>query len=305
MSAERGAGGESEGAGVWRAEEGRALPAGLHFVATPIGAARDITLRALDTLSEADILAAEDTRTLRQLMRIHGIAARGRKILAYHDHSGAGARETLLAALRSGARVACVSDAGTPLVSDPGFDLARAAIAEGIAVHASPGPSALLAALTVAGLPTDRFFFAGFLPSAAGARGRALEELRVVPGTLVFFESPRRAADSLAQMAEILGADRPAALCRELTKRFEEVHRAPLGDLAAQAAETPPRGEVVLVVGAGAPKEVSEVDIREMLVESLKSESVRDASAGVAARLGLPRRQVYALALELGRQGRG
>lgn len=292
-------------AGGWRPGEGRPLAPGLHFVATPIGAARDITLRALDTLAEAEILAAEDTRTLRQLLAIHAVPLGQRRLVAYHDHSAAAVREGLLAALREGARVAYASEAGTPLVSDPGFALARAAIAEGVAVHSCPGPSALLAALAVAGLPTDRFFFAGFLPSAAGAAGRALAELRAVPGTLVFFESPRRAAASLARMAETLGPDRPAALCRELTKRFEEVRRGRLAELAEAVAAAPPKGEVVIVVGADPGGEAEEADVREILGESLKGKTVRDAAAEVAERLGLPRRQVYALALELVRQRDG
>jgi 16S rRNA (cytidine1402-2'-O)-methyltransferase len=201
------------------------LAAGLYVVATPIGAARDITLRALDILGTAEVLAAEDTRSLQRLMEIHGIRRAGRELLAYHDHNAAAQRPRLLAAVAAGRSVALVSDAGTPLVADPGFKLVAEAVAQGLPVWAAPGASALLAALAVAGLPTDRFLFAGFPPPKAGLRARMMGELAAVPATLVFYESPRRLAASLAAMAEALGPDRPAAVCRELTKRFEEVRR--------------------------------------------------------------------------------
>jgi 16S rRNA (cytidine1402-2'-O)-methyltransferase len=275
------------------------VPPGLHFVATPIGTARDITLRALDTLAGADVLAAEDTRTARKLMELHGIALAGRPLVAYHDHNGPAVRPRLLAALGEGRSVAYVSEAGTPLVADPGFALARAAMAAGYPVHAVPGPSAVLAALTVSGLPTDRFLFAGFLPTKAGERRRTLAELSAVPATLVLFEAPGRAAATLAACAEVLG-DREAALCRELTKRFEEVRRGPLGALAAAAAAEPPRGEVVLVIDRGreAP---DEAEMEARLGEALKTMSVKDAAAEVADALSLPRRQVYQAALKMGR----
>jgi 16S rRNA (cytidine1402-2'-O)-methyltransferase len=275
------------------------VPPGLHFVATPIGTARDITLRALDTLAGADVLAAEDTRTARKLMELHGIALAGRPLVAYHDHNGPAVRPRLLAALGEGRSIAYVSEAGTPLVADPGFALARAAIAAGYPVHAVPGPSAVLAALTVSGLPTDRFLFAGFLPTKAGERRRTLAELSAVPATLVLFEAPGRAAATLAACAEVLG-DREAALCRELTKRFEEVRRGPLGALAAAAAAEPPRGEVVLVIDRGreAP---DEAEMEARLGEALKTMSVKDAAAEVADALSLPRRQVYQAALKMGR----
>jgi 16S rRNA (cytidine1402-2'-O)-methyltransferase len=277
---------------------------GLYLVATPIGHARDITLRALDVLAGADLVAAEDTRQARKLMDIHGIRRAGRSILPYHDHNGAAQRPRLLAALAEGRSVALVSDAGTPLVADPGWRLAAEAIAAGHAVSAVPGASALLAALSVAALPTDRFLFAGFLPPRDAARRRALAELAAVPATLVFYESPRRLAATLAAMAEVLGAGRSAAVCRELTKRFEEVRRDTLGALAAaQAAAPVPRGEVVVLVGPPLPAPEPDADALDaVLAEALGRLSVRDAAAEVAARLDLPRRHVYARALALAKR---
>lgn len=278
------------------------LAPGLYLVATPIGAARDITLRALDILGSADLLAAEDTRQTRKLLDIHGVRRDGRTILAYHDHNGAAQRPRLLAALAEGKSVALVSDAGTPLIADPGYRLAVEAAAAGHRVVAAPGASALLAALSVAGLPTDRFLFAGFLPPKSGARLRALAELAPTPATLVFYESPRRLAESLGAMAARLGAERPAAVCRELTKRFEEVRRAPLARLAGEyAAMEPPKGEVVVVVGPPLAQEVGPDALDAALVAALETGSVKDAAAEVSNRLGLPRREVYARALELAR----
>jgi 16S rRNA (cytidine1402-2'-O)-methyltransferase len=278
------------------------LAPGLYLVSTPIGAARDITLRALDILESADILAAEDTRTARKLMDIHGVKRDRRAILPYHDHNGAAQRPRLLAALAEGKSVALVSDAGTPLIADPGFKIAAEAIAAGHAVVAAPGASALLAALSVAGLPTDRFLGGGFLPPKDMARRKALAALAAVPATLVFYESPRRLAATLAAMADALGAERPAAVCRELTKRFEETRRGTLGALAAEyGAEDAPKGEIVVVVGPPLETEVAEEDLDAALAAALDGASVKDAATEVAARLGLPRRQVYARALELAR----
>lgn len=283
-----------------RHEPAGALAPGLYLVATPIGNARDITLRALDVLASADILAAEDTRNTRKLLEIHGIRRDGRSLWPYHDHNGPQQRPRLLAALAEGRSVALVSDAGTPMVADPGFPLAREAIEAGHEVTALPGASALLAALAISGQPTDRFLFAGFLPPKAAARRRALEELAQVPATLVFYEAPRRVAESLAAMAETLGPERPAALCRELTKRFEEARRGTLGSLAADLAGGPdPRGEIVLVIGPPLAREIGDAELDTRLRVALAEGTVKDAASAVAAALGLPRRRVYARALAL------
>ena len=276
------------------------LAPGLYFVATPIGTARDITLRALDVLASADVLAAEDTRTLRKLMEIHAVPAGDRPIIAYHEHNGPKVRPRLLAMLAEGKSVAYASEAGTPLVSDPGFVLAREAIAAGADVTAAPGPSAVMAALTVAGLPTDRFFFAGFAPAAQGARRSYLESLVAVPGTLVFFESPKRVGKLLTDMAEVLGGTRQAAVCRELTKKFEETRRGTLQALAAQYAGTPPRGEVVVLVDrAGAEAAASDDEIAAALRDHMAEGSLKDAVAAVSAAYGRPRKAVYQMALAL------
>ncbi len=281
------------------AEAPRALGPGLYLVATPIGSARDITLRALDILGAADVLAAEDTRRARHLLDIHGIRRDTRGLVPYHDHNGAAQRPRLLAALAEGRSVALVSDAGTPLVADPGYRLAVEAIAAGHKVHAAPGASAVLAALSVAGLPTDRFFFAGFAPPKHSARLRFLGEIAAVPATLVLYESPRRLAEALADMAEALGAGRDAAVCRELTKRFEETRRGTLGALAeTYAAEPEPKGEIVVVIGPPVAEEVGEAALDAALDAAMERLSVRDAAAEVARALGLPRRVVYARALE-------
>ncbi|WP_109466244.1 16S rRNA (cytidine(1402)-2'-O)-methyltransferase [Albibacillus kandeliae] len=277
------------------------LGPGLHFVGTPIGTARDITLRALDVLASADLIAAEDTRSLRHLMDIHGIPLGGRQVIAYHDHSGPGVRAKLVEAMAAGQSVAYASEAGMPLIADPGYDLSRAVAEAGHPVTTAPGPSALLTALTLAGLPTDAFFFAGFLPNATGARKGRLEELKAVPGTLVFYESPKRVAASLADMAGVLGGERPAALCRELTKKFEEVRRGTLDELAQSVTEAPPKGEIVLVVDRGRSEKISESDVEEDLRRALEDNSLRDAADIVARMHDLPRRKVYQMALNLGK----
>ena len=272
---------------------------GLHFIATPIGAARDITLRALDILAGADVLAAEDTRTLRHLMEIHGIHVGGRQLIAYHDHNGEAVRPRLIAALKDGKSVAYASEAGTPLVADPGFQLARAAIAEGVTVLDAPGPSALLCALAVAGLPTDRFMFAGFLPNRQGARQSALADLAHIPATLVLYESPKRLVACLHDMEKVLGRDRQAAVCRELTKKYEEVVRGTLSELVAAFSERDVKGEVVIVVNRAAPSEISAASVEEALKSALQSHSVKHAVTFVAETLGMSRRGVYQLALKL------
>ncbi|WP_116598362.1 16S rRNA (cytidine(1402)-2'-O)-methyltransferase [Primorskyibacter marinus] len=280
------------------------LAGGLYFVATPIGNARDITLRALDVLATADVLAAEDTRSLRKLMEIHGVSVGERPLLAYHDHNGGKMRPRIMAEIAAGKSVAYASEAGTPLISDPGFDLLRAAAEDGLPVHSLPGASAVLTALTMAGLPTDKFLFAGFLPNAKGQRKSALKALASVQATLVFYESPKRTAAMLADAAEVLGADRPAAMCRELTKRFEECRRGTLAELAENIASGPIKGEVVIVIGRGEVKAVSESVMIGMLEDALKRMSVRDAADIVAEGTGAPRRKVYQMALKLG-QGDG
>ncbi len=275
------------------------LAPGLYLVATPIGAARDITLRALDILRDAEVLAAEDTRRLRQLMAIHGVALRGRRIRAYHDHNDAAARPALLAALHAGRSVAYASEAGTPLISDPGYQLARDAGAAGLAVRAAPGASAVLAALAVAGLPTDRYLFAGLPPAKAGARRTYLADLATVRATLVLYEAPGRVSRLLGELSQTLGPTREVAVCRELTKRFEEVTRGTLGTLAAAFAGRDLRGEVVLVIDRGAPPAPSPDALDGALRDALTRLSLRDAADEVAARLGLPRKDAYRRALLL------
>ena len=276
-----------------------ALAPGLYLVATPIGSARDITLRALDILATAQVLAAEDTRSARRLMDLHGIALGGRPLIAYHDRNGPQARPKIMAALSAGKSVAYVSDAGTPLVADPGYQLLRAALAEGHAATTAPGPSAVLAALSLSGLPTDRFLFAGFAPAKTGAREKWLSELKEIPATLVLFESPKRIHRLLGELCEAWGADRQVALCRELTKKFEEVRRGALSDVHRSVEQDPPRGEIVLVIGHGAALARSQDDIDTALRAALVDQPVKAASSAVAQALGLPKRDVYQRALDL------
>jgi 16S rRNA (cytidine1402-2'-O)-methyltransferase len=278
--------------------EAEPIRPGLHVVATPIGNLGDISFRALATLAAADAVLAEDKRVTRNLLAHYGIAT---PLMAYHEHNAAIVRPHLIARLQSGAALALVSDAGTPLISDPGFKLVAEAAAAGIEVVSVPGASAVLAALSVAGLPTDRFFFEGFLPSKTAARRERIAALAPIPGTLVFFESPRRVAETLVDLAEILGP-RQAAIARELTKHFETVRRGSLPELAETlAGEATPKGEIVLLVGApdaDAPV-LSSGDIDAALREALEKLSVKDATAVVSAQTGQPRRQVYARAVQL------
>ncbi|MGR3541411.1 MAG: 16S rRNA (cytidine(1402)-2'-O)-methyltransferase [Hasllibacter sp.] len=273
------------------------VPPGLTLVSVPIGNARDVTLRALDVLRGAEVLAAEDTRALRRLMEIHGIPLRGRRIHAYHDANGPRARPALMRALSEGRSVAYASEAGTPMVADPGLKLAREAIAAGHPVTAAPGPVAAVAALTLSGLPTDRFLFAGFPPPAAGARRRWLEELAGAGATVVLYESPRRVHRLLGECCETFGDGREAALGRELTKRFEEVVRGPLGEIAEGLAGRELKGEVVLCIGPGAA--AAAADLPALLAEAMGGGSLRDAVDRVAAATGAKRREVYRLALEM------
>ncbi len=277
------------------------LTAGLYFVGVPIGTARDITLRALDVLASADVLAAEDTRSLRRLMDIHGVPLGARRIVAMHDHSGTGVTDKLVAAVKSGQSVAYASEAGMPLIADPGFELARAVAGAGLMLTCAPGPSALPTALALGGLPTDAFFFAGFLPNATAARKAALENLREIPGTLVFYESPKRLGAMLRDAADVLGAERQAAVCRELTKKFEEVQRQSLAGLADHYSGKPPKGEIVVLVDRGRSEAVNEIDLETELKGALSDMSMRDAVDMVAQAYGLPRRKVYQAALALGK----
>jgi 16S rRNA (cytidine1402-2'-O)-methyltransferase len=270
-------------------------PAGLYVVATPIGNARDVTLRALDVLEAADLIACEDTRVTAKLLAIFGIS---RPLTAYNDHNAPKERPRLLAKLREGACIALVSDAGTPLVSDPGYKLVREAVAEGIAVHAIPGASAALTALTLAGLPTDRFLFAGFLPSKSGERKTVIAELKGMRSTLIFYEAPQRLAECLADLAAVLG-DRPAAVTRELTKLHEEVRRGALAELAAHyAAAGQPKGEITLVVGPAEDTGPDMARVADALDQALEFMPVRAAVDLVSEMLDAPRREVYALALK-------
>jgi len=275
------------------------LAPGLYLIATPIGTARDITLRTLDILASADVIAAEDTRSLRKLLDIHGISLADRPLVAYHDHNGDRVRPRLIQALEDGKSVVYASEAGTPMVADPGYDLARAAVAEGHKLISAPGPSAAITALTLAGLPTDHFFFAGFLPNASGRRKTALQEVAQVPGTLIFYESPKRIAAMLRDAALVLGGDRRAAVCRELTKKFEEVLRGTLDDLATICADRTLKGEIVVVIDRAGLPNVDEADLDSALRDALQGLSVRDAADKVSTELGLKRRQVYQRALEL------
>lgn len=276
------------------------LACGLYLVATPIGAARDITLRALDILASADVLAAEDTRTLRHLMEIHGIALSQRPLIAYHEHNEGQALPRIITALKEGKSVAYASEAGTPLICDPGYGLTRAAIEEGLTVLAAPGPSAALCALTVSGLPTDKFYFAGFSPSSSSARQRYFENLATSDATLIFYESPKRIHKSLTQLVQTFGEQRPAALCRELTKRFEEIIRGSLSVIAQQIENTALKGEIVMVIDRAPPLKVSSAAIDEALERALETMSVKDASTAVAHALGLARREIYQRALQRG-----
>ncbi|MGC4024580.1 MAG: 16S rRNA (cytidine(1402)-2'-O)-methyltransferase [Mesorhizobium sp.] len=275
----------------------RPLAPALYLVATPIGNLGDITLRALETLAAADVLACEDTRVTRILLDRYGIR---QKPYAYHEHNAAEAGPRLIAALEEGRSVALVSDAGTPLVSDPGFRLVGQALERGLRVVPIPGPSAVLAALTASGLPSDAFLFAGFLPPKDGQRRNRLEELRHVPATLIFFESPRRLPESLAAMSEVLGADRQAAVGRELTKTFEEMRTGTLADLAATyAAEGEPRGEIVVCIGPPIEQPASAQDTDALLLSLAAEMSTSKAAAEAARMTGGHKPDLYRRLLEL------
>jgi 16S rRNA (cytidine1402-2'-O)-methyltransferase len=280
-----------------QAIQGSRLAAGLYLVATPIGNLGDITLRALQALAGADLIACEDTRVTRKLLDRYAIAT---PLTPYHDHNAAKARPALLHRLAEGAAIALVSDAGTPLISDPGFKLVRAAQDAGHLVTALPGASAVLSALSVAGLPTDQFFFAGFLPPKAVARRARIAELARIPATLVLFETGPRIGATLADLAAGLGADREAALCRELTKLHEEIKRGELASLAQTYADDEPRGEIVVVVAPPqAAVQTSAAEAEVLLRDALQRLSLKDAVGEVAHVTGHPRRELYRCALAL------
>ncbi len=268
---------------------------GLWIVATPIGNLGDWSQRARDVLAEADIVACEDTRRTGRLLSFFGIKAR---LVSYHDHSPPRVRESLIGHLKSGKVVALVSDAGTPLISDPGYKLVRCAIDEDIAIHCAPGPSSLLAALVLSGLPTDRFLFAGYPPPKVGPRTKFFEEIAAVPATLIFFESPHRLAASLTTMVGVLG-DRPAALAREITKLHEEVKRERLTVLLSSCQNIPPpKGELVIVVAPPQEPGSSMDEVETLLDKALESMGVRDAASVVAEATGRSRKEIYTRALQ-------
>jgi 16S rRNA (cytidine1402-2'-O)-methyltransferase len=277
------------------------LPAGLYIVATPIGNLGDISMRALDTLRKVDVIACEDTREAGKLTTVYDIPA---DKVPYHDHNAAEMRPKILRMLQEGRRVALISDAGMPLISDPGYKLVESCVAEGLHVTCIPGATASLTALVLSGLPSDRFLFAGFLPPKSAARKTALAEIKAVPATLIFYETAPRLADSLRDMQEILG-DRPASVSRELTKKFEETRRGTLSDLTAYYEQSgAPRGEIVVVVGPpleGAVEQWTDDAIDRALAQMIDGEgmSVKDASAFVAAKSGLKKSGIYQRALLL------
>jgi 16S rRNA (cytidine1402-2'-O)-methyltransferase len=283
-------------------DDAASLPS-LVLVSTPIGNLQDFSPRARETLAKVDVILCEDTRTSSTLLRAHGINTRTQ---ALHEHNESARIPALVEAMRGGARFALISDAGTPLVSDPGYRLVRAVIDAGLKLSGIPGPNAALLALTLSGLPPHPYLFSGFLPPKSGARRAAFTTLRGaelagLSATHLFYEAPHRLAEFLADAAAVLGP-RPAAVCRELTKHFEEVRRGTLDELAAHYAEHAPRGEICVVIGPALAEEASAETLDEALRTALASMSVKDAAAAVATATGLPRKQVYARALQLGRE---
>ncbi len=275
------------------------LAPGLYIVSTPIGNLADISIRALCVLASADAVFCEDTRHSRKLLAAYGM---GRRLEAYHDFSGDKDRARILAALTHGRSVALISDAGTPLIADPGFKLVRAAIEEGIGVFAIPGPSALLAALVTAGLPTDRFHFGGFLPPKQAARRHELEAARAIPGTLVFYESGARIEETAEALAEIF-PDRPVAIARELTKLFETALRGSPSAILEEIRASKPAGEFVILIGPGEQKPPEREDIENALRSAMRRVSLKEAVEEVAKGLGVGRKQVYNLALQARSKG--
>jgi len=275
------------------------LDPGLYFVATPIGAARDITLRAMDVLRDADVLVAEDTRSLRKLMDIHSIALRGRKIISYNDHNGSSKRPLILSEIALGKSVSYSSEAGSPLVADPGYQLGREVTNSGYKVVTVPGACAVIAALTVSGLPTNQFFYAGFLPNSKSARQKFLKLVENIPGTLVFYESPKRLNKALIDMLLILGPERPVVIARELTKKFEETIRSTLGEINEKIEGRSIKGEIVILLGKKPETIFNLEDLHKILLVELRKNSLKDSVLKVAMRTGVARSLVYKAALEI------
>jgi len=275
------------------------LDPGLYFVATPIGAARDITLRAMDVLRDADILVAEDTRTLRKLMDIHSISLKGRKIISYNDHNGTSKRPFIISEIALGKSVSYSSEAGSPLVADPGYQLGREVTNSGYRVITVPGACAVIAALTVSGLPTNQFFYAGFLPNSKSARQKFLKLVENIPGTLVFYESPKRLNKALIDMLFIMGPERPVVIARELTKKFEETIRSTLGEINEKIEGRAIKGEIVILIGKKPETVFNLEDLHKILLVELSENSLKDTVLKVAMRTGVARSLVYKAALEI------
>ena len=276
------------------------LDSGLHILATPIGTANDITIRALNILRDADILVAEDTRVLRKLMEIHGINLNGRKILSYHDHNGEVQRPKLIALIKEGKVLAYASDAGTPLIADPGFSLTKLAIQNNIRVHAAPGASALLTALCLAGLPTDNFFFGGFLGSKSSQRIKNLQKIQNLDATIVYYESPKRILSTLKDISKIFGNDRLISVCREMTKKFEEVIRGTVDQVIDEIKSRHSfKGEVVIVLGPPTKKEISDEEIYSALQIALQEYRIKDAATQISEQFGVPKKRSYEMALRI------
>lgn len=276
------------------------LDSGLHILATPIGTANDITIRALNILRDADILVAEDTRVLRKLMEIHGINLNGRKILSYHDHNGEVQRPKLIALIKEGKVLAYASDAGTPLIADPGFSLTKLAIQNNIRVHAAPGANALLTALCLAGLPTDNFFFGGFLGSKSSQRIKNLQKIQNLDATIVYYESPKRTLSTLKDISKIFGNDRLISVCREMTKKFEEVIRGTVDQVIDEIKSRHSfKGEVVIVLGPPTKKEISDEEIYSALQIALQEYRIKDAATQISEQFGVPKKRSYEMALRI------
>ena len=280
-------------------KEVKKLDAGLYFVATPIGSARDITLRALDVLYSADLLIAEDTRSLKKLMNIHQIPIRGRKVISYHDHNGERKRPLILEEIKNGKAVSYCSEAGSPLIADPGFQLGREVIKAGYKVLSVPGACALIAALTVAGLPTNQFFYAGFLPTTKNIRIKFLENLKEIPATIVFYESPKRLNKSISDMLEVMGPDRSLVIARELTKKFEEIIRTSLAEVQRELGNRVIKGEIVMLLGKKNESSLNIADIKELLLTEFEKYSLKESVANISVKTGINRSKVYKAALEL------